>query len=190
MSHHPEMQERKRLQHDAEHEKPTKRHPVLFYLLVLFAAAFLLLLMSFLMQRRANQEAINNLQETSNSAVESLENKLKENEQLKAQVTQLEEENQQLTSQLEEQSGQVAESQEELEQVVQALTALNTLRSLYNQGRYSDARDFLAEQELNADNSYVIEDYLTLYNETYATPEELEIYDPLAAWQQLVSWLG
>ena len=36
----------------------------------------------------------------------------------------------------------------------------------------------------------MIEDYLTLYNETYATPEELEIYDPLAAWQQLVSWLG
>lgn len=190
MSHPSQHKPEDSLQHAAEHEKPSKRNPVLFYLMILFAVAFLLLLMSFMMQSRANQEAMSHLEETSNSAVESLENKLKENEQLKAQVTQLEEENQQLTSQLEEQSGQVAESQEELKQVVQALTALNTLRSLYNQGRYSDARDFLAEQELNADNSYVIEDYLTLYNETYATPEELEIYDPLAAWQQLVSWLG
>lgn len=190
MSHPSQHKPEDSLQHAAEHEKPSKRNPVLFYLMILFAVAFLLLLMSFMMQRRANQEAMSHLEETSNSAVESLENKLKENEQLKAQVTQLEEENQQLTSQLEEQSGQVAESQEELEQVVQALTALNTLRSLYNQGRYSDARDFLAEQELNADNNYVIEDYLTLYNEKYATPEELEIYDPLAAWQQLVSWLG
>ena len=186
----PEKQERGQLQHAAEHEKPSKRNPVLFYLMILFAAAFLLLLMSFLMQRRANQEAMDHLEETSNSAVESLENKLKENEQLKAQVAQLGEENQQLTSQLEEQSGQVAERQAELEQVLQALADLNTLRGLYNQGRYNDARDFLAEQELNADNTYVIEDYLALYNEKYATPEELEIYNPLEAWQQLVSWLG
>lgn len=84
----------------------------------------------------------------------------------------------------------MAERQAELEQVLQALADLNTLRGLYNQGRYSGARDFLAQQELNADNTYVIEDYLTLYNEQYATPEELEIYNPLEAWQQLVAWLG
>ena len=178
------------LQHAAEHEKPAKRNPVLFYLMILFAVAFLLLLMSFMMQRRANQEAIDNLQETSNSAVESLENKLKENDELKAQVEQLEEENQQLTSQLEAQNSQTQGKQEELEQILQALSDLNTLRGLYNQGRYSDARDFLAKQELNADNTYVNEDSLTLYNEQYATPEELEIYNPLEAWQQLVSWLG
>ena len=130
MSHPSQHKPEDSLQHAAEHEKPSKRNPVLFYLMILFAVAFLLLLMSFMMQRRANQEAMSHLEETSNSAVESLENKLKENEQLKAQVTQLEEENQQLTSQLEEQSGQVAESQEELEQVLQALATLNTLRSL------------------------------------------------------------
>ena len=32
------------LQHAAEHEKPAKRNPVLFYLMILFAVAFLLLL--------------------------------------------------------------------------------------------------------------------------------------------------
>lgn len=179
------------MQHAAEHEKPPiKRNPVLFYLMILFAVAFLLLLMSFMMQRRANQEAMDNLQQTSNSAVESLENKLKENDELKAQVNQLEEENQQLTSQLEQATTQNQGKEEELERILQALSDLNTLRGLYNQGRYSDARDFLAKQELNTDNTYVIEDTLTLYNEQYATPEELEIYNPLEAWQQLVSWLG
>lgn len=178
------------LQHAAEHEKPAKRNPVLFYLMILFAVAFLLLLMSFLMQHRANQEAMNNLQETSNSAVESLENKLKENDQLKEQVAQLEEENQQLTDQLDSAAAQAQAEQEKLEQIVQALADLNTLRGLYNQGRYSDARDFLAHQELTDHNTYVIEDTLTLYNEKYATPEELEVYNPLEAWQQLTAWLG
>ena len=178
------------LQHAAEHEKPTKRNPVLFYLMILFAAAFLLLLMSFLMQHRANQEAMNNLQETSNSAVESLENKLKENDELKAQVEELQEENEQLTAQVEEQSALSQQEQEDLQAVLQALSDLNTLRGLYNQGRYSDARDFLAHQELTADNTYVTEEKLALYNEQYADPADLEIYNPLEAWQQLVSWLG
>lgn len=178
------------LQHAAEHEKPAKRNPVLFYLMILFAAAFLLLLMSFFMQQRTNQEAMNNLQETSNSAVESLENKLKENDELKSQVTQLQEENQQLTQQLESQSSQNQQRQEDLESILQALSDLNTLRGLYNQGRYSDARDFLAQQELTAENTYVTEEKLALYNEQYADPAALEIYNPLEAWQQLVSWLG
>lgn len=178
------------LQHAAEHEKPAKRNPVLLYLMILFAAAFLLLLMSFLMQHRANQEAMNHLEETSNSAVESLENKLKENEELKAQVAQLEEETETLTQQAEEQAAQAQAQQEELESVLQALTELNTLRGLYNQGRYSDARDFLAQQEMTADNTYAIEEALTLYNTKYATPEQLEVYNPLEAWQQLVDWLG
>lgn len=190
MSDRSQHKHEESLQHAAEHEKPTKRNPVLFYLMILFAAAFLLLLMSFLMQHRANQEAMNNLQETSNSAVESLENKLKENEELKAQVDQLEEENQELTEQLESYTTQGQQEQSEQEAILQALSDLNTLRGLYNQGRYSDARDFLAHQELTADNTYVTEENLALYNEKYADPANLEIYNPLEAWQQLVSWLG
>lgn len=188
--HNNEEQEVQHLQHEAEHAKPHKKVSVMGYLTILFAAAFLLLLMSFLMQHRANQEAMNNLQETSNSAVESLENKLKENEELKAQVDQLEEENQQLTQQLESYTAQGQQEQSEQEAILQALSDLNTLRGLYNQGRYSDARDFLAHQELTADNTYVTEENLALYNEKYADPANLEIYNPLEAWQQLLSWLG
>ncbi len=190
MSKFTERRPEDSLQHAAEHEKPSKRNPVLFYLMILFAAAFLLLLMSFFMQHRSNQEALNNLQETSNSAVESLENKLKENDQLKEQVAQLEEENQQLTDQLEAYEDQSQQEQSEQAAILQALADLNTLRGLYNQGRYSDARDFLAHQPLVGDGVYAIEETLALYAQSYADPAELEIYNPLEAWQQLVSWLG
>ena len=78
------------LQHDAEHERPHKKNSVLFYLMILFAAAFLLLLLSYFMQQRANQEALDDLEQTSNSAVESLENLIAERDALKLQVSALE----------------------------------------------------------------------------------------------------
>ena len=77
------------LQHDAEHERPHKKNSVLFYLMILFAAAFLLLLLSYFMQQRVNQEALDDLEQTSNSAVESLENLIAERDALKLQVSAL-----------------------------------------------------------------------------------------------------
>ena len=68
MSTDSDKQERSRLQHEAEHERPHKRSSVLLYLVILFAAAFLLLLMSYFMQQRANQEAMDKLEQTSDSA--------------------------------------------------------------------------------------------------------------------------
>lgn len=191
MKEHTPQDHRTDLQHDAEHERPSKHTPsVVLYLMILFAAAFLLLLMSFLMQNRSNREAMDHLEETSNSAMESLENRLRENEELKAQVAQLEEENDKLTQQVQQADDQARQEQEELTAVLQALSDLNTLRGLYNQGRYSDARDFLAGLDTQADGSYVTETWLERYRTDYADPEDLEVYDPLAAWRDLVSWLG
>ena len=191
MSEHSPRRQRDNLQHDAEHERPSKRNSsVVLYLMILFAAAFLLLLMSFLMQNRSNREAMDHLEETSNSAMESLENRLRENEELKAQVAQLEEENDKLTQQVQQADDQARQEQEELTSVLQALSDLNTLRGLYNQGRYSDARDFLAGLDTEPDGSYVTETWLERYRTDYADPEDLEVYDPLAAWRDLVSWLG
>lgn len=191
MSRHTPHGQQDNLQHDAEHERPARHSSsVVLYLMILFAAAFLLLLMSFLMQNRSNREAMSHLEETSNSALESLENRLRENEDLKAQVAQLEEENDRLTQQVRQTDDQARQNQEELTAVLQALSDLNTLRSLYNQGRYSDARDFLAGLETEADGSYATETWLELYRTRYADPEELQVYDPLAAWRDLVSWLG
>ena len=191
MKEHTPQDHRTDLQHDAEHERPSKHTPsVVLYLMILFAAAFLLLLMSFLMQNRSNREAMDHLEETSNSAMESLENRLRENEELKAQVAQLEEENDKLTQQVQQADDQARQEQEELTSVLQALSDLNTLRGLYNQGRYSDARDFLAGLDTQADGSYVTETWLEKYRTDYADPAQLEVYDPLAAWRDLVSWLG
>ena len=191
MKEHTPQDHRTDLQHDAEHERPSKHTPsVVLYLMILFAAAFLLLLMSFLMQNRSNREAMDHLEETSNSAMESLENRLRENEELKAQVAQLEEENDKLTQQVQQADDQARQEQEELTAVLQALGDLNTLRGLYNQGRYSDARDFLAGLETGPDGSYVTETWLETYRAGYADPAQLEVYDPLEAWRDLVSWLG
>lgn len=191
MSEHTPRRQRDNLQHDAEHERPSKRNSsVVLYLMILFAAAFLLLLMSFLMQNRSNREAMSHLEETSNSAMESLENRLRENEELKAQVAELEEENDRLTQQVQQADDQARQEQEELTAVLQALGDLNTLRGLYNQGRYSDARDFLAGLDTEADGSYVTETWLEKYRTDYADPAQLEVYDPLEAWRDLVSWLG
>lgn len=185
---HPEN-----LQHAAEHEKPSRRNPVLLYLVILFAAAFLLLLMSLMMQRRANQEAMNDLQQTSNSAVQSLENTIQENETLKSQVAELEEEKEALTQQAQAAQEEAQAAQDQLqaaEEYLAALEDLNTLRGLYNQGRYSDARDFLSSLPQSQPGVYDTETALSRYVTEYAQAQDLEVYNPLEAWQQLVEWLG
>ena len=89
MSHDSEQHQRSALQHEAEHAAPGKKNSVLIYLVILFAAAFLLLLLSYFMQQRASREAYSDLQQSSNSAVQSLDNMLQENEDLKEQVADL-----------------------------------------------------------------------------------------------------
>ena len=73
MSTDSDKQERSRLQHEAEHERPHKRSSVLLYLVILFAAAFLLLLMSYFMQQRANQEAMDKLDRMAQSLGELID---------------------------------------------------------------------------------------------------------------------
>lgn len=143
-----EKQERGRLQHAAEHEKPNKRNPVLFYLMILFAAAFLLLLMSFLMQRRANQEAITNLQETSNSATQSLENTVQQNEELTKQVEDLEKaaaDNQNTIRDQEKELKDLEGQVDDLTKSTQALDWFWQINEAYSRGRYAQARSLIQE---------------------------------------------
>ena len=144
----PDKQERGHLQHEAEHEKPNKRNPVLFYLMILFAAAFLLLLMSFLMPRRANPEAIDNLEETSNSATQSLQNTIQQNEELTKQVEDLEEafsENQQTIRDQENQLEDLEQQVEDLTKGSQAMDWFWQINEAYARGRYSQARSLIQE---------------------------------------------
>lgn len=143
-----EKQERGRLQHAAEHEKPNKRNPVLFYLMILFAAAFLLLLMSFLMQRRANQEAITNLQETSNSATQSLQNTVQQNEELTKQVEDLEKAVSDNQNTIRDQEKELKDLQGQVDDLTKSTQALDwfwQINEAYSRGRYAQARSLIQE---------------------------------------------
>ena len=115
-------------------------------LTILFAAAFVLLLMSFLMQQRANQAALDDLQQTSDSTVQSLENMLQENESLKEQNAELQAQVDALEEQVNSAQTDTGET-DALQRQLDALTYLNQIRALYNEGRYADARDVAAAAE-------------------------------------------
>ena len=189
MNTESDKQERGRLQHAAEHERPRRRGSVLIYLVILFAAAFLLLLMSFLMQQRANQEAIDNLQQTSESAVQSLENLLQENEALQEQNGALQTQLDELQGQLD---GAAQAGQEELDALqaqVDALTYLNQIRALYNDHRNADARDVAAAAEAALADRGGMEGVLGEISAAL-TDQERENYDPLEAYRSLSEWLN
>lgn len=181
------------LQHEAEHTQPPhKRGSVMIYLAVLFAAAFLLLLMSYFMQQRANREAMDDLQKSSSSAVESLENIITERDQLaqerqslQEQLSEAQREAENLRSQLDAADQELRSVEEVAEQAqaeLQALTRLNQIRTLYNQYRNREAREILAQ-------SPDLEEQLQAISEAM-TEEERAIYDPLESYRTLAGWLN
>lgn len=138
------------LQHAAEHAKPGKKNPVLFYLVILFAAAFILLLMSYRMQQRSNQAAMDNLQQTSNSAVQSLENLIAERDALAEQVKEIEEELDQKQSELEQSQVANKELQSQSEMLARQLKAMEyfwQIDDYYARGYYRQARELIETLE-------------------------------------------
>lgn len=192
MNSEQENQELGVLQHEAEHERPHRPNSVLFYLMILFAAAFLLLLLSFFSQQRANQVAIDNLQQTSNSATESLRNLIAERDTLLAERDALNQENSSLQGQMEDLQGRLHSSETALAQDQAdlaaalareaALNQLNQIRALYNQRRNREARALLAQYP-------DLEEQLTSVSQGL-TEEERDIYDPLDAYRSIVSVLN
>lgn len=192
MNREQENQEQGILQHEAEHERPHRPNSVLFYLLILFAAAFLLLLLSFFSQQRANQAAMDNLQQTSHSATESLGNLIAERDTLLAERDALNQENSNLQEQVNKLKGQLqasestqAQNQADLQAALkqaEALKQLNQIRALYNQHRNRDARALLAQYP-------DLENQLTAISQGM-TEEERAIYDPLEAYQTIAGYLN
>ena len=189
------------LQRQADRTKVGGGHSVLGYLVVLFAVAFVLLLMAYFMQERANREALDGLQQTSNSAVGSLENLIADRDRLKEEVSDLEdrlialqEEADRLQRELDaaRQAADriAAEQRQALEEQaghLEALTQLNELRALYNNRQYQEARTLLEQWETDAPG--VLEQRLEAISAALPQ-EEREIYDPLEAYHKLVNWLN
>lgn len=84
--------EESRNQQTDKKEKPGgRRTSVFLYLVVLFAAAFTMLFMAYLMQQRANDSAISSLQD-SLSSFESIDELLRENQELQKEISDLQDE--------------------------------------------------------------------------------------------------
>ena len=129
---------------------------MVFYIGILFAAAFLLLAMSFAMERRQNAEDMDDLNQSltglkdSVSAMQSVQNLYEENTALLERVAELEED----LARAEEQRNYLAdkvESQEAekgvLQKSVQALDWFWQINEAYVRGRYTTARNLIAQLE-------------------------------------------
>ena len=159
MSTEQEKQERGKLQHEAEHERPRKRNSVLLYLVILFAAAFLLLLLSYFSQQRDSQDVL--------STMETLEEILRERDALKEQTGQLEESLAEAQAQLSEAQDQLDElpdviRQQEhvLEETCRAMDYFWQVNEAYVRGRYTLCRELIAAMEDASGGQTPLKDYL------------------------------
>lgn len=133
-----------------------RQRSVVFYIGILFAAAFLLLAMSFAMERRQNAEDMDDLNQSltglkdSVSAMQSVQKLYEENTALLERVAELEED----LARTEEQRNYLAdkvESQEAekgvLQNSVQALDWFWQINEAYVRGRFTTARNLIAQLE-------------------------------------------
>ena len=182
MSTDQEKRDRGALRHAAEHERPRKRNPVLFYLVILFAAAFLLLLFSYFAQQRSNREAMDNLQQTSNSAAQTLDQILQERDELKIQIGELEQQVEDLKSQTTELDSARRIQNNNINQLIDQAEAMQwfwQIDDYYARGYYTRARNLIEEFEaLGLKDSLPAEN--TTGTDRFSPAERYqEIYDAL-----------
>lgn len=137
------------LQHQAEHARSRRQSPIIGYLMILFAAAFLLLLLAYFQQQRANSEATDALKQSA-SAVQSIQNLIDENAELRQQVELLEAQTAELESQCEsyEELFHTADAEAaQLSQAVEAYRLFFRVDRLYRAQRFSDAAELIGQIE-------------------------------------------
>ena len=142
--------------------KERKRHrmSVMGYLAILFAVAFLLLLLAYFQQQRANTEATDALNQ-SVSTVESIQNLMKENDQLQDRVDGLQEQLLQIKEKNTLATAQITSQ----EQALQAMDWLREIQSLYEKQYYKACRAMISEFENTGLVSALPQDGLHAYND-------------------------
>ncbi len=148
-------EETQNLQHQADRAKPSGARPVTTYLIILFAAAFFLLLLSFFMQQRINQDAMNDLQQTSNSAVQTLGNLIDQRDQLAAENDSLQTQLLDLQASYDSLDTTYTESQQSNAAALCAMDWLREIQSLYQTQYYRAARTMIQEFEANGLPAYL-----------------------------------
>ncbi len=137
------------IQHQAEHTRSRRRSPpVMGYLLILFAAAFLLLLLAYFQQQRVNSETTDALKQSA-SAVQSIQNLIDENSELRERVEELERQSRDLTEQCENYQDLFRTADAEAAQLsedVEAHRQFFRLDRLYRAQRFSEAAELIRQQ--------------------------------------------
>ena len=137
-------------------QQRTRQRSVVHYIGILFAAAFLLLAMSFAMERRQNAEDMDDLNQSitglkdSVSAMQSVQKLYEENTALLERVAQLEEDLARAEEQRNYLSSKVESQESEkkvLQKSVQALDWFWQINEAYVRGRYTTARNLIAQLE-------------------------------------------
>lgn len=145
-----DKQRRAHLQHEAEHAKPHKKVSVMSYLAILFAAAFLLLLLSYFMQQRSNEAAFSGLKDSSQSALQSVQNLLSENDELHDRVDQMDQQLEQAQKELEQaqaeaKAAQAAQNEQRFQ--LQAMDWFWRIQRAYSRSSRSEARELTDQFE-------------------------------------------
>lgn len=172
--------EQEHLQHAAEHEKPGGKSHVLIYLVILFAAAFLLMLFSYLMQQRQNSQSISDLSK-SVSAVQSLEELIKEKDRLEEEAGALEAQVAGLGEIVARQQAQLEAAAAQAETQSKTLAAMDYLREIQEQYALKRTKAVKALIETFEATPYV--DFLP--TEAVYQDEEGTVLSPAALYQSI-----
>ena len=157
----PEQESKPEPEKKPEHSHKHRQKSVFQYITILFAAAFVLLLYTFMMERRQNDilqqqsnDKLNQLQQQSISAVQSLDNLYQENEYLKqsmdhleTQISNLEQEKQQLEQDL----AAAQDTNQWQQRSAQALDWFWQVDEAYVRGKYTLCRTLMRHLEDTGD---------------------------------------
>ena len=157
----PEQESKPEPEKKPEHSHKHRQKSVFQYITILFAAAFVLLLYTFMMERRQNDilqqqsnDKLNQLQQQSISAVQSLDNLYKENEELKQSVDYLEEQVAQLEQEklkLDQDLAAAQDTNQWQQRSAQALDWFWQVDEAYVRGKYALCRTLMRHLEDTGD---------------------------------------
>jgi len=148
-------------------QQKRRQKSVFQYITVLFAAAFVLLLFTFLMEKRQNdllqqqnQEQIDDLQESSISATQRLQDLIAERDKLKETQQELETELAEANQQLDALPAAISRQETLLEETCRALDYFWQVNEAYVRGHYSLCRQLIQEMEHTENDQIPLKDYL------------------------------
>ena len=157
----PEQESKPEPEKKPEHSHKHRQKSVFQYITILFAAAFVLLLYTFMMERRQNDilqqqsnDKLNQLQQQSISAVQSLDNLYKENEELKQSVDYLQEQVAQLEQEklkLDQDLAAAQDTNQWQQRSAEAMDWFWQVDEAYVRGKYSLCRTLMRHLEDTGD---------------------------------------